>query len=93
LVIIYLLRKKYELFYRPHGDTFSVPAENVDVPDLAVGDVVSFAYENYARRDLPMNPKIYRIRTDLSWQEVVYSAVKEEKTLMGMQKRGGGVCV
>ena len=70
-----------------------MPAEDVHVPTLAVGDVVSFSYENYARRDLPVNPKIYRVRTDLSWQEVVYSSVKEEKFLTGMleevKERGG----
>lgn len=75
---------KLIIFTRPHGATFSVPPENIEVPTLAVGDVVSFSYENIARRDLPVNPKIYRVRTDLSWQEVVYSSVKEEKFLSGM---------
>eukprot|EP00026_Physarum_polycephalum_P001261 Phypoly_transcript_01262.p1 GENE.Phypoly_transcript_01262~~Phypoly_transcript_01262.p1 ORF type:complete len:970 (+),score=114.54 Phypoly_transcript_01262:138-3047(+) len=67
----------------PQGAKFSVSAQDVHVAGLSVGDVVSFSYENYARRDLPMNAKIYRIRTDISWPEVVYSSVKEEKFLSG----------
>jgi hypothetical protein len=33
--------------------------------------VVTFTYDDYSRRDTPFNARIYRVRDDLSWQEVV----------------------
>jgi hypothetical protein len=61
-----------------------VPAENVFVPTLGIGDIVSFSYECHARRDIPVNPKIYRIRTDVSWEEVVCNSAKEKTFLNGI---------
>jgi hypothetical protein len=62
----------------------TVPRENVQVTKMAIGDVVTFSFENYARRDLPVSPKIYRIRTDVSWDDVVHSYVKEKQYLTGI---------
>ena len=43
----------------------SVPAQSVHIPTPAIGDVVSFSYDHYSRRrDLPVNPVIYRVRHD-----------------------------
>lgn len=69
---------------RPNGKIFSVPTSSVFIPTLHVGDIVTFSYENHARRDLPVNPKIYRIRTDLDWQEVINNFKKEETFLSGI---------
>ena len=35
------------------------------------GDVVSFLYDNYSKKSIPVNPRIYRVRPDLSWEEVL----------------------
>jgi hypothetical protein len=32
------------------------------IPTPSVGDVVTFSYESQARRDVPVNPRIYRVR-------------------------------
>lgn len=37
------------------------------------GDVVCFTYENYSRNS-PTNPKVVRIRKDISWKEVLSDA-------------------
>eukprot|EP00026_Physarum_polycephalum_P000538 Phypoly_transcript_00539.p1 GENE.Phypoly_transcript_00539~~Phypoly_transcript_00539.p1 ORF type:complete len:959 (+),score=132.38 Phypoly_transcript_00539:57-2933(+) len=65
----------------PSGVIFTVPPENIQTKKLTVGDVVTFSYESNARRDVPISPKIYRIRTDLSWREVVENAAAEKKFL------------
>eukprot|EP00026_Physarum_polycephalum_P000948 Phypoly_transcript_00949.p1 GENE.Phypoly_transcript_00949~~Phypoly_transcript_00949.p1 ORF type:complete len:1118 (+),score=84.56 Phypoly_transcript_00949:49-3402(+) len=65
----------------PSGKTFTVPPSHVQVPSLAIGDVVSFSYESGARRELPVNPQIYRVRTDIEWEDVVESAANEQRFL------------
>eukprot|EP00026_Physarum_polycephalum_P004416 Phypoly_transcript_04435.p1 GENE.Phypoly_transcript_04435~~Phypoly_transcript_04435.p1 ORF type:complete len:688 (+),score=101.45 Phypoly_transcript_04435:123-2066(+) len=65
----------------PTGLTFTVPAENVHIPTPAPGDIVSFSYEANSRYDLPTNPQIYRIRGDVSWDDVVHSFFKEKQFL------------
>eukprot|EP00026_Physarum_polycephalum_P001342 Phypoly_transcript_01343.p1 GENE.Phypoly_transcript_01343~~Phypoly_transcript_01343.p1 ORF type:complete len:974 (+),score=101.70 Phypoly_transcript_01343:154-3075(+) len=44
---------------------------------LAKGDIATFTYENYSRYAIPINPKIYRIRDDVTWEEVVYNFHKD----------------
>ena len=39
--------------------------------ELERGDVVTLEYDNCARRDIPINPKINRIREDTTWEEVL----------------------
>lgn len=57
---------------------FNVTRDNVETPrDLEKGDVVTFAYDDYSRRSLPVNPKVYRIRDDLSWEEVLENYAAE----------------
>lgn len=43
-----------------------VPSENVQIASLAVGDVVTFSYENDVNQLI--NPTIKRIRHDIVWQ-------------------------
>ena len=51
---------------RPNGIKFTVPPENIHVPTkLRVGDVVTFSYDNPTRRNILVNPKIYRLRSDV----------------------------
>lgn len=44
-----------------------------------VGEIVTFSYEKNIRRDSPVNPRIYRIRNDLSWDDIVKDFHKEIK--------------
>ena len=71
------------IFHRPDGKVFTVPAQDVRIPMPSVGDVVTFSFDSYARRDLPVNPKIYRIRTDISWDDAQHSYAKEKHYLSG----------
>lgn len=48
----------------------------------SIGDIVSFSYENY-RNGIPVNPKIFRVRTDLSWENVVHNSNFEKPQLNG----------
>jgi hypothetical protein len=51
----------------------------VHIPTPSLGDIVTFSYETSARRELPVQPEIYRTRTDVSWQDVVLNYAKEQK--------------
>ena len=44
---------------------------------------MSFSYECHSRRDVPVNPKIYRVRGDLSWEDVIYNSAREKSYLNG----------
>eukprot|EP00026_Physarum_polycephalum_P003023 Phypoly_transcript_03032.p1 GENE.Phypoly_transcript_03032~~Phypoly_transcript_03032.p1 ORF type:complete len:830 (+),score=97.20 Phypoly_transcript_03032:47-2536(+) len=56
----------------PDGQTFEIEKKKVETErKLKKGDIVSFFYDNFTRAMLPVNPVVYRIRTDLEWKEVV----------------------
>jgi hypothetical protein len=55
----------------------------VFIPTPSIGDVVTFSFENNSRRDTPHNPKIYKLRRDVEWEEVVYSSFEEKQFLSG----------
>jgi hypothetical protein len=44
---------------------------------------VSFSYECHSRRDVPVNPKIYRVRGDLMWEDVVFNSARDKTFLNG----------
>jgi hypothetical protein len=48
-----------------------VAAHCVHIPNPAIGDIVSFSYDNFSRGDLPANPVIYRVRSDLLWDDIM----------------------
>ena len=56
------------------------------MPQIEVGEIVSFFYEANARRDSPVNAQVYRIRSDVSWTDVVRNSISESKYLNGMQE-------
>ena len=62
---------------------FTVPSCDVQIPVPTIGDVVTFSFDSYARRDLPVNHKIYRVRTDISWDDVQHNYAKEQHYLSG----------
>jgi hypothetical protein len=47
--------------------------------------VVSFSYERHNQKALPLHPKIYRLRHDLLWKDVVYNAKKKRKFMNGIE--------
>ena len=48
--------------------TFVAPAGELS---LKKGDVVTYSYESSARREIPLGPRIVRVRGDLTWEDVV----------------------
>ena len=74
---------KLIFIFRPNGLTFAVPLRE-DI-ELAFGDMVTFSYDTYSRREAPVNPKIQRVRTDMSWEDVVNSTGNDHKS--GMSRR------
>ena len=44
---------------------------------------MTFSYELHARRDVLVNPKIYKVRTDVSWEEVQHNFMIQKKQLAG----------
>lgn len=63
--------------YRPDGITFSVPEPE---EHLKIGDIAMFTFDNYSRNSIPVNPSIYRTRTDVTWENVVYDFFKESQS-------------
>lgn len=65
--------------HRPRGDVFSVPFQNLQIREekVQVGDIVSFSYDSFSRRSIPINVKIFRIRKDLEWEQVIESYRKD----------------
>lgn len=62
-----------------------MPAENVTTQTWpAVGDVVSFSFESHARRDVPVLPSVFRIRTDLSWEDVLRNFEEDQEFQSGI---------
>eukprot|EP00026_Physarum_polycephalum_P001037 Phypoly_transcript_01038.p1 GENE.Phypoly_transcript_01038~~Phypoly_transcript_01038.p1 ORF type:complete len:1240 (+),score=185.34 Phypoly_transcript_01038:28-3720(+) len=67
----------------PNGAEFGVPLESVFVPKLAIGDIVTFSYESQIKKYIPVEPKIFRVRTDLSWSSVVHFFGSSDRSLNG----------
>jgi hypothetical protein len=62
-----------------------VPTQDVHIPTPSIGAVVTFSYESHSRRDEVVNPKIFRIREDVSWEEVVENYATERKLPTGLE--------
>eukprot|EP00026_Physarum_polycephalum_P001524 Phypoly_transcript_01526.p1 GENE.Phypoly_transcript_01526~~Phypoly_transcript_01526.p1 ORF type:complete len:780 (-),score=98.01 Phypoly_transcript_01526:986-3034(-) len=89
-VVVRVGTDKSVLLKLPDGQIITVPAKNVEVPiPLTGGDVVTFSFEVNARRDLPVNPKIYRIRTDVSWPEIVQNYKRDQQFLSDSSQVAG----
>eukprot|EP00026_Physarum_polycephalum_P003961 Phypoly_transcript_03978.p1 GENE.Phypoly_transcript_03978~~Phypoly_transcript_03978.p1 ORF type:complete len:727 (+),score=78.73 Phypoly_transcript_03978:92-2272(+) len=65
----------------PDGRIFTVPPQDVPLPSPAIGDVVTFSCDNFSRQELPVSPKIIRIRTDVLWEDVVLNLATEKRQL------------
>eukprot|EP00026_Physarum_polycephalum_P000399 Phypoly_transcript_00400.p1 GENE.Phypoly_transcript_00400~~Phypoly_transcript_00400.p1 ORF type:complete len:1105 (+),score=129.94 Phypoly_transcript_00400:31-3345(+) len=62
-------RDKSVLLQMPDGTSFTAPAPGDYSPKK--GEIVSFAFDNFSRRSVPVNPRILRQRTDVSWDDLV----------------------
>jgi len=58
-------------FLRPNGSLLEVPIEDVNTNIPSIGDIVTYSFDHQRRRNIPVGPKIERIRTDLLWDDVV----------------------
>ena len=54
-----------------------MPFHEIQTTTPKIGDVVTFAYEKNSRRDIPVRPKIIRIRTDISWEDILRNTLTE----------------
>lgn len=69
--------------FRADGSSLTVPPENVHIPLPPIGTVVSFSFETHARRDKPVCPKIFRVRTDLVWDDLAANFRSDPLSLNG----------
>jgi hypothetical protein len=70
-------------FFSPSGVTILVPQENNFLDkNLAIGEVVTFSYENVTQKNIPLDPKICRVRHDILWEDV------EQKCMLRKEERG-----
>ena len=65
----------FNLLLRPNGVTFTATpgtSEFLRKHDPAAGDVVSFKFRGFMLGSKkPKHPTLYRVRTDLAWDDVV----------------------
>ena len=76
--------------FRPSGATFTVLHRNVKVkPHPKKGDIVTFSYDDFSRKALPVNPTIFQIRQDLAWDDVVANYLRDPQSqFLNRMKRG-----
>ena len=78
----------YRILARPNKVTFTaVPgtAEFAKKRDLKPGDIVSFKHRGFMIGSLkPKSPEIYRVRSDLTWEDLVNGFVERKPTISGM---------
>lgn len=80
IFFIYLYFTLYlliNLLFRPNGNIMEIPPSSVLISMPKLGDIVTFSFEAKTRREIPTNPKIFRIRTDLVWNDVVNGYLRE----------------
>ncbi len=61
---------------RPNRETFTT--EIGEFQRLKEGDIVTCNYETITTRSTPCNPKISRLRKDITWRDVVQSFYSQE---------------
>jgi hypothetical protein len=74
--------------------TFVVSPQNVKHGlHPKVGDIVTFSYEDFSRKASPVSPNIYRIRTDISWKDVVRNSEEEAAFSKQMEEGSSNFCI
>lgn len=61
-----------------------VPPESVHIRTPSLGDVVTFSFSKSTRSESPMNPVIFRTRSDTRWEEIVFNSLRENTKLHGI---------
>ena len=62
----------------PNGTKLQLSHQQVITDDLpAQGDVVTVEYDHFSKTDVPVDPKLTRIREDLEWRDVLRDFVNE----------------
>ena len=79
----YFIYSFITILFRPNGKSLIIPPHKVLI-NTQVGEVVSFSYESYLLHALPVHPKIYRVRHDISWEDVLNSFHADQKYLKGI---------
>lgn len=41
------------------------------MPELKKGDIVTFSYDHFSSKGIPVKPKLVKIRNDITWKELV----------------------
>lgn len=60
------------VYNRVDGTRMTVATENIKLGTSPKrGDIVSFSYDNFSKSSIPVNPQIYRIRTDITWEDII----------------------
>jgi hypothetical protein len=78
IVLITFFNLFFFFFCRPNKVKFVIDAQAYEsTPKPIPGDVVTFSYQHYTKLLTPVNPKIERIRGDLSWQEILHNYKNE----------------
>eukprot|EP00026_Physarum_polycephalum_P002682 Phypoly_transcript_02690.p1 GENE.Phypoly_transcript_02690~~Phypoly_transcript_02690.p1 ORF type:complete len:880 (+),score=98.16 Phypoly_transcript_02690:33-2672(+) len=71
-IVVGVTEKNWLKLKLPSGMMFKVPPSSVEVRSYPKkGDIVMLSYEKLSSLGIPVEPKLVRIRTDLSWEEVV----------------------
>eukprot|EP00026_Physarum_polycephalum_P001074 Phypoly_transcript_01075.p1 GENE.Phypoly_transcript_01075~~Phypoly_transcript_01075.p1 ORF type:complete len:1059 (+),score=134.10 Phypoly_transcript_01075:98-3274(+) len=83
LVVKYTPATSSYVLQMPDGNNFSLKVDEKPYhpQEYKKGDVVTFSYENFSRNSIPVNPKILRVRKDLSWKGVL--AQESRPSLLG----------
>lgn len=69
--------------FRPTGSTFEVDLDQfTDLQIPKEGQVVTFEYEQNLRHEIPVNPIITKIRSDLSWDNVMQDFLQDNSNSM-----------
>jgi hypothetical protein len=55
---------------------------------------VSFSYDAYSHHAAPINPKIFRVRTDVSWKDLVVEHARDSSQFINgmLSERREGKC-
>ena len=64
----------------PDRSTFSMNVHGVPPQE---GDIVTFSFDTFSRKAVPLQPKLERIRKDMSWEDVLRSHFLDSKASEG----------
>lgn len=60
---------------------------------LKKGDVVTFTYDHFTLQGVPVNPVLVRVRTDVSWEDVVIQSSQEMVASKPVNNKGIWSCI